>query len=158
MKKFLLTFVLTIIASLSFAQPRSPFIDFSKYEKVDSFLLEKVEVTLPFEIKESDLPKDAIVEGGNRYLFTLPFSDKMVIKTNSDKSKAIIIRNSVVVGGRINFMFRRHYEYNVEENERRLILWYKDNRTYCGYIYDKELKVCQYFDTKKEYRHFMRRR
>ena len=159
MKKIFITLVLAFVATLSIAQPRMmprPFVDFSQYEKVDSFLLEKVEVTLPFEIKEENLPKDAIAEGGGGYMFTLPHADKVVIKTNSDRTKAIIVRNSIAVGGRLNFIFRP-YEYNIEENEKRCVLWYKDDRTYCGYIYDKEFKVCKYFESrhKREFRRFM---
>ena len=90
-------------------------------------------------------------------MFTLPHMDKMIIKTNTDRTKAIIIKNSIAVGGRFNLIFRP-YEYNIEENERRCILWYKDNRTYCGYIYDKEYKICQYFESKKEFRLFTRNR
>lgn len=161
-RNILITIVFAFISTLSFAQQRMhhhPFIDFSQYEKVDSFLLEKVEVYLPFEIKEEYMPKDAIAEGGGGYMFTLPHSDKVIIKTNSDRTKAIIVRNSIAISGRLNFIFRP-YEYNIEENEKRCVLWYKDDRTYCGYIYDKEFKVCKYFESrsKREFRRFMRPR
>lgn len=157
MKKLFFTMFFALIAMTTIGQPRMPLIDFSNYEKVDSFILEKVEVNLPFEIKKEDLPTGTIEQGGGGYMFTLPHMDKMIIKTNTDRTKAIIIKNSIAVGGRFNFIFRP-YEYNIEENERRCILWYKDNRTYCGYIYDKEYKICQYFESKKEFRRFTRNR
>ena len=75
--------------------------------------------------------------------------DNMIIKATSDKSKAIVIHNS--------YAFGRHFEFNVEDNERRTILWYEDKGIYCGYIYDKTYKVCKYFESRKEFRRFMRR-
>ena len=33
----------------------------------------------------------------------------------------------------------------------------QDDKGFCGYVYDKKYKVAKYFESKKEYKHFMRR-
>ena len=147
LKKVFITLLMVFACSiLSFAQPKMtrPFINFSKYEKVDSLQLEKI--LLHFN-KGVDID-GAIDMGGGDYLVDMPHKDKIIIRTNAERTQAIVLYNS--------YCFGRHFEFNIQENERRLILWYKDNRTYCGYIYDKALKVCQYFESKKEFKRFMR--
>lgn len=148
-KSILITLMLAFVATLSFAQPRMnprPFIDFSKYEKVDSLPLERI--LLHFE-NGVDI-EDAIYTGGGDYMVTMPHKDRIIIRTNADRTQAIVLYNS--------YCFGRHFEFNVQENERRIVLWYKGNRTYCGYIYDKVFKVCKYFESKKEYKRFIRNR
>jgi len=149
MKKIILTLVFVFIATLSFAQPplMNHFnkVDFSKYEVVDSLPLERITVHFNNEVDNEDF----IYLGDKDYMAPLPHKDKMIIKTTSDKSKAIVIYNS--------YCFGRHLEFNVEENERRIVLWFKDKNLYCGYIYDKTFKVATYFESKKEFKRFIRR-
>ena len=70
--------------------------------------------------------------------YSIEAPGKMIIAYNQDRSKAIILRNSYVLG--------KHFEFEVKEEPNRLILWYKDNHIYCGYIYDKRIKSCDYFE------------
>ena len=92
------------------------------------------EKSTPFDYEEEYIYK---TETG-LYLIDMPHKDKMIIKTNKDRTKAIILYNS--------FVFGRHKEFNIVETEKRLVLWYKDEDIYCGYIYDKRYKVCKYFE------------
>ena len=47
-----------------------------------------------------------------------------------------------------SFIFGRHKEFNIEDSDRRLILWYEDDDIYCGYVYDKQYKVAKYFESR----------
>ena len=145
MKKLLITFLLTFFVSIGFAQRpmhhpkhfRMPHIDISQYEVVDSLPLEKITIYSPFDYQEGE---DVIQLGTNEYLIDMPYPDKMIIRTNKDRSKAIVIYNS--------YCFGRHKEFNIRETDRRLVLWYlDDNELYCGYAYDKVYKVCKYFES-----------
>lgn len=147
LRKIFITLLMVFTCSiLSFAQPKMarPFIDFSKYEKVDSLPLEMIMVHFNNEIDDAD----AISMGDGDYLVKVPYNDKILIRKTVDGTKAIVLYNS--------YCFGRHFEFNVEDSERRTILWYRDKRIYCGYIYDKKFKVCKYFESKKEYKRFMR--
>ena len=152
MKKVILTFIFTIFATISFAQlPQIPMerfrgIDLNKYSVVDSLPLDRVMIYFDREIDDETF----ISQGGGYYMAPLPHHDRMIIRKTEDNTKAIVIYNS--------YIFGRHYEFNVEDNEHRTVLWYKDKNVYCGYIYDKKFKVCKYFDSKKEYRRFFKRR
>lgn len=149
MKRFILSLVFVLVASFGFAQaPRMNFmhhVDFNKYEVVDSLPIERVMIHFDKEIDDENL----ISLGDGDYMATVPYKDNMIIRTTSDKIKAIVVHNSYVFG--------RHFEFNVEDNERRTVLWYKDKSIYCGYIYDKRYKICKYFESKKEFNRFMRR-
>ena len=149
MKRLILSLVFVLVTTFSFAQaPRMNFmqrIDFSKYEVVDSLPLERIMIHFDKEIDDENF----ISLGGGDYMALVPHKDNMIIKTTSDKSKAIILHNS--------YAFGRHFEFNVEDNERRTIFWYEDKGIYCGYVYDKIYKVCKYFESRKEFRRFMRR-
>jgi hypothetical protein len=150
MRKILMIVVLMFVAVCAYCQPQMmrPNIDLSQYEVVDSLPLEMMSVH--FE-KEIDIDDDNFINmGSGDYLVRIPKKDKIVIRTNSDRTKGIVVYNS--------FVFGRHFEFNIKENERRFILWYQDSKTYCGYIYDKSLKVCKYFESKKEFKRFMWRR
>ena len=148
-KRLILSLIFVLVTTFSFAQaPRMNFmqrIDFSKYEVVDSLPLERIMIHFDKEIDDENF----ISLGDGDYMAPVPHKDNMIIKTTSDKSKAIILHNS--------YAFGRHFEFNVEDNERRTILWYEDKGIYCGYIYDKAYKVCKYFESRKEFRRFMRR-
>lgn len=158
-KSILITVLFAFIATFAFAQPRMvhPFIDFSKYEKVDTLPLEMISVHFPTEIENENIAKQGVSLGGGDYMFPTLHHDNLVIKTNADRTKAIVVFKSVIVGGRFELPIGGRYEYTIEENERRIVLWYKDNRTYCGYIYDKKYKICQCFEERKAYRRFMRK-
>ena len=156
MKRYFITLIFTIFSILCFGQgnngnmqrPQRPFkpnpemskhffkhkIDISQYEVIDSLPLERMYIFSPFDYEEEYIYK---TETG-LYLIDMPHKDKMIIKTNKDRTKAIILYNS--------FVFGRHKEFNIVETEKRLVLWYKDEDIYCGYIYDKRYKVCKYFE------------
>ena len=94
------------------------------YTNIDSIVLEAI---------------PAIVqEEGSDYLIQLPHKSKLIVAYNADKTKAIVLRSG--------FIYMRHYEYNVKDNDVRLVLWYKDEHVYCGYIYDKSSKAGNYFE------------
>lgn len=144
MKRIILLLLMTLCMSVCFGQ-RS-FRDYlNQYEVVDSLPLERISIHFNKEVDNEDF----INMGDGDYLAPLPHKDKMIIKTNSDKTKAVVLYNS--------YCFGRHLEFNVEENERRMILWFKDKNLYCGYIYDKTYKVCKYFESKREFKRFTRR-
>lgn len=150
MKKFILTILFALIATFSFSQPMQhqfrPKIDFAKYEIVDSLPLERIMI-----YAEKEIDGEGVIDlGSGYYMAPLPHNDKMIIRMTQDSTKAIVLYNSIVFG--------RHFEFNVKNNERRMILWYEDKGIYCGYIYDKYYKVCSYFESKKEFKKFMRRR
>lgn len=153
MKKFILTILFALIATFSFSQSRQfnynvvkPAIDITQYSVVDSLPLEKIDLQFNKEIDDENL----ISLGDGHYMAPLPHNDKMIIRMTQDSTKAIVLYNSIVFG--------RHFEFNVKDNDRRMILWYQDKNIYCGYIYDKHYKVCSYFESKKEFKKFMRRR
>lgn len=149
MKRFILSLVFVLVASFGFAQaPRMSFmnrVDFNKYEVVDSLPIERIMIYFEKEIDDENL----IDLGGGYYMAPVPHNDKMIIRTTTDKTKAIVVHNSYAWG--------RHFEFNVEDNERRTVLWYEGKGIYCGYIYDKKYKVCKYFESKKEFKRFMKR-
>ena len=152
MKKFILSFIFVMFSAIGFAQIgfngnyfRTP-INIEKYEIVDSLPIERIMIHFNKEIDNEDF----IDLGDGDYMAPVPHKDNMVIRLTSDKSKAIIIHNS--------YAFGRHFEFDVQDNEKRLVLYYKDKNIYCGYIYDKEFKVCKYFESKKEFNRLMRHR
>lgn len=157
MKKVLFTLLMAFVTTMSFAQQRMhrPFIDYSLYETVDSFQLEMVSVHLPFEITDENVLKNGVSLGSGYYMFKMPKADKVIIKTNADRTKAIVVYKSFVIGGRFELPIGGRFEYNLTETDRRIVLWYKDNRHFCGYIYDKKYKVCQCFEEKKEFNKFI---
>lgn len=145
MKKLVFTFLFALLATFTFAQmpqrmhhPRHfqmPNVDRMEYCIVDSLPLERITIYSPYDYGEAD---GIIKLGENSYLMEMPFNDKMVIATNKDRTKAIVLYNS--------YCFGRHKEFNIKENEKRIVLWYEDDDVYCGYTYDKKYKVCKYFE------------
>lgn len=150
MKKFILTFVFALIATLSFAQSNQfqfrPNIDLTQYEIVDSLPLERFTFYVDKEINDDRL----IALGSGYYMAPLHRQDNIIIKTNKDRTKAIILYNSYCFG-------RRYLEFTIQENDRRIVFYNQDDKGYCGYIYDKYYKVAKYFDSKKEYKRIMKR-
>ena len=142
MRKILFTILLTFIVSMSFAQGtwrqhrqfKMPQIDMSQYVLVDSLPLERITIFSPYDYEGDEV----ISLGSGQYLIEMPYYDKMIIKTNKDRTKAIVLYNS--------YCFGRHKEFNIKETDKRIILWYEDEDVYCGYQYDKRYKVCKYFE------------
>lgn len=131
MKKIILTMLFAIFTMASVvAQPRmSRPMHFNKvYTVIDSLVIEQVPTPFPTE--------------NDDYLMELPRNGKMIIAYNATKTKAIVLRNGYTHG--------RHMQFNVEDNKARLILYYKDNTIFCGYIYDKAAKACKYFEAINE--------
>jgi hypothetical protein len=75
------------------------------------------------------------------YLVTLPKEQNLIFAYNEDRTKAIVLHG---------YMWGKRMEFNVKYNEARLILWYKDEHIYCGYIYESKLKACQYIEAINE--------
>lgn len=143
MKRFIISSVLTLLVAVTcFAQRPGirkhyrEYIDFSKYEVVDSLPLERINIYSPFDYED-----DKVINNGNGdYLIEMPHKDRMIIRKTKAGDKAIVVYNS--------YCFGRHKEFNVKDSERRLILWYEGDDIYCGYIYDKVFKVCKYFESR----------
>ena len=135
MKRIVLTLMLAFIAAFGFSQPfMGGHIDKTKYEVVDSLPLERIFIHSQF-----DYEGDKVIDAGDgEYLIEMPHKDKMVILLTKDRSQAIVVYNS--------YCFGRHKEFNVKETEKRIVLWYEDDDTFCGYAYDKTYKVCKYFE------------
>jgi len=139
LKKLLLLMLLGICITSSAQRPNRHFreyIDFSKYEVIDSLPLERMYIYSPFDYDDNTI----INAGEGIYLIEMPQKDKIIIRKTKDNSKAIVVYNSIIFG--------RHKEFNIKDDRRRTILWYEDDNIYCGYIYDKFYKVCKYFESK----------
>lgn len=151
MKKIILTILFALIATFSFSQPNyvqhhfRPEINLSQYNVVDSLPLERITIHFDKEIDDERF----ISLGSGDYMAPLPHNDKIIIKTNEDRTKAIVLYNS--------YCFGRHLEFDIQENEKRIVLYNQNDKGFCGYIYDKKYKVAKYFESKKEYKHFMKR-
>lgn len=151
MKKILLMFAALLIGMTVTAQER------------EELPLEMITVTLPEGLEP---PAESIDMGSGIYLLKMPEKHSMVILRLSEEGKAIVLHESFFISRYFvepTKYFRgprhNHYKYNIEENDRRLVLWYKDDRIYCGYTYDKKYKVCQYFEKReKEWKRMWRKR
>lgn len=146
-KSILIALMLAFVATVSMvAQPQMhvPFNnDTTKYVNVISLSLENAYWHSDKEIKVDGVQ----LVGDNDYLSPLPKSDSIVIKTNWDNTKAKIVK-----GAPFDYLF----SFNVIENERRIVLYYEDNRVYFGYTYDKYFKACRPFREIKQ-KEFRRR-
>ena len=142
MKKIILTMLCMLFVSLgTYAQPKM--FDFSQYSNTDSLAVEMV-----YFHSDAVLTAEGIIDlGGGYYMAKTPFKTNFVIKTNADKTKAIVTNK---------FHFDP-FQYTYKEDDRRITLYYKDNKVCRGYVYDKKLKVCQPFDSNKGYKKFIRR-
>ena len=128
--------------------------DMSVYVTEDSLILERIQTYVPDsnliqhvqERSPNKLKENQIIQlGDNEYMFELPKKDKILIKYNKDKTKAIITNNSIIQGIGLHF-----FEFNIKENERRQTFYYDDNNILCGLIYDKYYKVAKYFRYEKK--------
>ena len=98
------------------------------YKNIETYVLDKAPVVYPRE--------------DGSCLVELPRESKLVIAFNDDKTKAIVLDNG--------YMFGRRMEFTVKDDDKRLVLFFKDEHIYCGYIYDKEAKAGKYFEAINE--------
>ena len=129
MKKFFLASIMCLFALTAFSQaPRHGRFHFKNvYTIVDTLVIQNAPSVTP--TKDGD------------YLITLPREHKLVIAYNNDHTKAIALHG---------YPYAKRMEYNVKYEGTRLILWYKDEHIYCGYIYETKLKACQYVEAINE--------
>lgn len=125
MKKFILTSIMCLFALTAFSQAHRHFK--SVYTIVDTLSVKSIQSNYP--TRDGD------------YLITLLKEQNLVIAYNNDHTKAIVLHG---------YPYARRMEYNVKYDGARLILWYKDEHLYCGYIYDEKIKACQYFEAINE--------
>ena len=123
MRKFIFIMMLFVFI-ITNAQPKM--FDFTQYSNVDSLSIEMV-----YFHTDTELTGDTFInlEGGY-YMAKTPFTSHFIIKTNADRTKAIVTNK---------FHFDP-FQYILKEDERRITLYYKDNRVCRGYVYDKKLK------------------
>ena len=155
MKKFIFMTSLMLFSITCFGQmPVRQFINEKDYELVDSLPLERFQTYVPDSnlvqnIQErfgSKVKENDIIQLGNcEYMFKLPVKDKILLKYNKDKTKAIIINSSIIHGIGMHF-----FEFNVKDDERRQVLYYDDDNVLCGIIYDKFYRVAKYFHHEKK--------
>ena len=141
MKKLFLTMFFAIIAVAMFAQPRffpgqNAHVRFNTmYTVIDSLTLEQIPTPFPTE--------------DNDYLMELPHAGKMIIAYNADRTKAKVLFNGTPIK-RHHSVINHFMEYDVKDSDARLILYHKDDFMFCGYIYDKTVKACKYFEAINE--------
>lgn len=138
MKRTIFSIILTFFVTFGFCQTNHHFfkhrIDIRQYEVIDSLPIERIYISSQFDYDEDKI----ISVDDNQYLIEAPYKDKMIIKTNKDRTKAIVLYNS--------YIFGRHMQFNIKETDKRIVLWYEDENIMCGYAYDKRYKVCKYFE------------
>ena len=123
MKKIIITLIAAIITCITcYAQSRRVHFK-NEYKVIDTLVI-------------NNLPSVYPTNDGD-YLITLPKEQNLIIAYNNDRTKAIVLRG---------YPHGKHMEFNVKYDGVRLILWYKDEHIYCGYIYDEKLKACQYVE------------
>jgi hypothetical protein len=127
MRKFILASILCLFAVSAFSQAPRRFHFRNVYTTVDTLIVKGVQFARPN--KDGD------------YLITLQNEQNLIIAYNSDHTKAIVLHG---------YAWGKRMEFNVKYNEARLVLWYKDEHIYCGYIYDTKHKACQYFEAINE--------
>jgi len=159
MKKFIfitlsMLFSITCFGQFNMPNRMRPFVNENVYVLVDSLPLERYQTYVPdsnliqhIEARSGEkLKENQIIElGGNEYVFELPVKDKVLVKYNKDKTKAIITNSGIIHGIGLYF-----FEYNVKSDERREILYYEDNNILCGLAYDKRYKMAKYFRYEKK--------
>ena len=145
MKKFFCLLVLAFISLASYSQPKMGFpfkgVDLTQYVKSDSIVLDWAWIYKEDGIKESE---NVLSCGSGYYMVRLYKPLVIHFKTNEDRTKAIFD------GFHPMFVFM---EYNIYESEHTFVLWYKDNRRYCGFAYNKATKSGNRFsDSKKDFK------
>ena len=127
-KKLMLTIIMMATVTCVYSQgfPMMHLREFNKhFMNVDTLVLENAPTVNP-------------TEDGD-YLIALPKAGNIVIAFNADSTKAIVRSTT-------SFVFIPHRVYTVKNDDRRLVLWYKDDVVYCGYVYDKKAKAGQYYE------------
>lgn len=129
MRKFILSAVMCLFALTAFSQnPARHRMHFRHiYTVVDTLVLENFPT--PYPTKDGD------------YLIELNRNHTFVVAYNKDHSKAIVLQG---------YPWGKKMEFNVKNDEYRLILYYKDEYVYCAYIYDRRVKACQYVEAINE--------
>ena len=131
MRKLIFTLLLTLVTITMSAQFQRS-MNFNRgFSNIETLSLEQVATPFPTE--------------NNDYLMELPRKGRMVIAYNSDKTKAKVLFNGTPMDNHKRYI-NRIMEFDVKENEVRLILYHMDNNIFCGYIYDKAAKACKYFE------------
>ena len=124
MKKIILALVVCLFAISAYSQPNRHRVHFkSVYTTVDTLVLKNMPTVNP--------TKDGSC------LVALPKEQNLVIAYNNDRTKAIVLHG---------YPWAKKMEYVVKYEGHRLILYFKDEHIYCGYIYDEKVKACQYFE------------
>lgn len=124
MKKFILVSIMCLFSVMTYSQTNHQRVHFrSVYTTVDTLVLKNVPTTHP--------SKD-----GN-YLIALPKEMSLVVAYNNERTKAIVLNG---------YPWAKKKEYIVKYEGHRLVLYYKDEHLYCGYVYDEKVKACQYFE------------
>jgi hypothetical protein len=125
MRKYILLSIMCLLALTAFSQtPRHGRFHFkSVYTTIDTLVVQNAPSVSP--TKDGD------------YLVPLPREHNIIIAYDNEHTKAIVLHG---------YAWGKRMEFNIKYEGSRLILWYKDEHLYCGYIYDNKVKACQYFE------------
>jgi hypothetical protein len=140
---------LALVPLASFAQPKfeNPYESMldSTFVNVDTLVINWVWAYVDSEIPTSENVKSY---GGGYYAFKVKAPMTLVLKRNYDNTKGIISNYHPFIFSTI---------YDVFEDERSIVLYYKDKRTYYGIVYNKKIKACDRFaKKKKEWKKFVK--
>lgn len=125
MKKIIFITLLNMLAINIQAQSFHPRM---VYTDIDTLVFDKIAKTP--ETKDED------------YLIELPKigempTPRLTVAYNKEHTKAIVLHG---------YPFAQRKEYNVKNYDKWTVFYYKDKQIYCGYIYDKKIKACKYFE------------
>lgn len=124
MKRLILASIVCLFAMVAYSQPNQHVVHFkSVYTTVDTLVLKNVPRVYP--------DKDGSC------LFPLSKDGSFVVAYNNERTKAIVLHG---------YPWAKRMEYTVKYDGHRLVLYYKDEHLYCGYVYDERAKACQYFE------------
>lgn len=129
MASFVMAIMMLMTTSVIYAQNKIGRYHFKdKYTNVETITVENA--TVP-------------TENGD-YLIELPVKSNLTIAYNAEHSQAIVLHS--------DYPFIKHMEYNVKDNDVRLVLWFMDKgkHVYCGFVYDKKSKTARYFEAINE--------
>lgn len=147
-------FSITCFGQFNMPNRMRPFINEKDYVLVDSLPLERYQTYVPDsnliqhiqEHSPERLKENQIIQlGANEYVFELPVKDKIILRYNKDKTKAIITSSSIIHGMGLYFC-----EFNVKDDKQRQILYYEDKNILCVLSYDKKFKLANYFRYEKK--------
>lgn len=143
MKKVIyLSLILALVSLASFAQPKieNPYQQMmdSVFINTDTLKVEWVWAHIDINLPTNENVKDY---GGGYYTLKTPHEFSLILKTNADRTKGIIANYHPFI------TFTTIYD--VFEDNRSIVLYYKDKRTYYGMVYNKKIKACDRFAKKK---------